>query len=562
MDHDRRALTARERVASLGGRVGRTILVVAPVAFLGAFFVYPLAAILGRGLLPRGHADFAALGDVLSDPGLREVAWFTLWQAALSTVLTLLVGLPAAFVLARFTFRGRAVLRSLLLVPFVLPTVVVAAAFEALLGPGGPLGRLGLVPGVAAILIAHVFFNVAVVARVVGGLWANLDPRREEAARVLGASRPRAFVSVTLPLLAPAIIAASSIVFLFTFSSFGVVLLLGGPTRATLETEIYSLTTEFLDLRHAAALALVQIVAVVAVLLVLTRVQERVATGQRLVAARDTARPARGFGARAFLGGTLAVLAVLLGGPLAMLVARSFGNAFARGSGGPTLSAYRSLSTPGSALFVAPSVAIRNSLEFALVATTIALLVGGAAAFVLARRPSRGRRALDTLLMLPLGTSAVTIGFGFLIALDRPPLDLRSSVWLVPLAHAVVAIPFVVRAVVPALRSIDPRLREAAALLGASPARVRREVDLPIVGRAFLVAAGFAAAVSLGDFGATAFIARPDTPTVPIAIFRLLSLPGRLNFDRAMALSTVLMVLTGLVVVGLERVRVASLTEF
>ena len=560
MDRARRALSARDRAASVGGRVGRTILVVAPVAFLGAFFVYPLAAILGRGLVPRGHADFAALGDVLSNRGLREVAWFTLWQAALSTVLTLLVGLPAAYVLARFTFRGRSALRSLLLVPFVLPTVVVAAAFEALLGPGGPLERLGLVPGVAAILIAHVFFNVAVVARVVGGLWANLDPSREEAARVLGASRPRAFVSVTLPLLAPAIIAAASIVFLFTFSSFGVVLLLGGPTRATLETQIYSLTTEFLDLRHAAALAFVQIVAVVAVLLVLTRVQERVATGQRLVAARDTARPARGFGARAFLGGTLAVLALLLGTPLAMLVARSFGSAFARGSGWPTLAAYRSLSTP--ALFVAPSVAIRNSLEFALVATTIALLVGGSAAFVLARRPSRGRRALDTLLMLPLGTSAVTIGFGFLIALDRPPLDLRSSVWLVPLAHAVVAIPFVVRAVVPALRSIDPRLREAAAVLGASPARVRREVDLPIVGRAFLVAAGFAAAVSLGDFGATAFIARPDTPTVPIAIFRLLSLPGQLNFDRAMALSAVLMVLTGLVVVGLERVRVASLTEF
>ena len=548
MDQHRPALTA----------LGRAALVAAPVAFLGAFFVYPVAAILGRGLFPRGHVDFAAVGDVLGDAGLRRVAWFTLWEALLSTGLTLLVGLPAAFVVARFAFPGRMLLRSLLLVPFVLPTVVVAAAFEALLGAGGPLARFGLVPGVAAILIAHVFFNVAVVVRVVGGLWANLDPSREEAARVLGASRARAFVSVTLPLLAPAVVAAASIVFLFTFSSFGVVLLLGGPTRATLETEIYARTTEFLDLRHAAALAFVQMVAVVAVLLVLTRVQERMAKGQRLVSARDTARPARGAGARAFLGGTLGVLALLLGAPLTMLVVRSFGG----GRGGPSLVAYRSLSHPGSALFVAPSVAIRNSLVFALAATTIALVVGGAAAFVLAARPSRGRRALDTLLMLPLGTSAVTIGFGFLIALDRPPLDLRSSVMLVPIAHAVVAIPFVVRAVVPALRSIDPELREAAALLGATPARVRREVDLPIVGRAFLVAAGFAAAVSLGDFGATAFIARPDTPTVPIAIFRLLSLPGQLNFDRAMALSTVLMVLTGLVVVGLERVRVASLTEF
>ena len=455
MDQHRRALRRPGRAALV-----RVALVIAPVAFLGAFFVYPVVAILGRGLVPRGHPDFGALGDVLTDTGLRRVAWFTLWQALLSTVLTLLVGLPAAFVVARFTFPGRALLRSLLLVPFVLPTVVVATAFEALLGAGGPLGRLGLVPGVAAILIAHVFFNVAVVVRVVGGLWANLDPGREEAARVLGASRWRAFRSVTLPLLAPAIVAASSIVFLFTFSSFGVVLLLGGPTRATLETEIYARTTEFLDLRHAAALAFVQMVAVVAVLLVLTRVQERMARGQRLVAARDTARPARGVGARAFLGVVLAVLALLLGAPLAALVARSFGG----GRGGPSLAAYRSLSSPGSALFVAPSVAIRNSLVFAVVATTIALVVGGAAAFVLASRPSRGRRALDTLLMLPLGTSAVTVGFGFLIALDRPPLDLRSSALLVPIAHAVVAIPFVVRAVVPALRSIDPKLRESAAV--------------------------------------------------------------------------------------------------
>ena len=504
--------------------------------------------------MPRGHVDFAAIGDVLSDPSLREVAWFTLWQALLSTALTLLVGLPAAFVVARFAFPGRRLVRSLLVVPFVLPTVVAAAAFQALLGPGGPLAGLHLLPGVVAILVAHVFFNVAVVVRIVGAVWQNLDPAREEAARMLGASRLRALWHVTLPLLAPAIVAAASIVFLFTFSSFGIVLLLGGATRSTLETEIYLRTTEFLDLRHAAALAIVQIVTVVAALLVLTRVQERMAVGQRQVSAHDTARPPRGVGGRAFLGGTLGVLALLLGAPLAMLVVRSFSG----GRDGPSLAAYRSLSQPGSALFVAPSDAIRNSLLFALLATVIALVVGGAAAFALAPRRTGGRRALDILLMLPLGTSAVTIGFGFLIALDRPPLDLRSSPLLIPLAHAVVAIPFVVRAVVPALRSIDPRLREAAATMGASPGRVAREVDLPIVGRAFVVAAGFAAAVSLGDFGATAFIARPNTPTVPIAIFRLLSLPGRLNFDRAMALSTVLMLLTALVVVGLERLRVGS----
>jgi thiamine transport system permease protein len=164
--------------------------------------------------------------------------------------------------------------------------------------------------------------------------------------------------------------------------------------------------------------------------------------------------------------------------------------------------------------------------------------------------------------MLPLGTSAVTVGFGFLIALDKRPLDLRTSAALIPIAHAIVAIPFVVRAMVPVLRSIDPRVRDAAATLGASPARVWREVDLPVVARALTVAAGFAAAVSLGEFGATVFIARPDTPTIPVAIYRLLGRPGSANFGQAMALSTLLMLVTAVVALAVERARPARATEF
>ena len=118
------------------------------------------------------------------------------------------------------------------------------------------------------------------------------------------------------------------------------------------------------------------------------------------------------------------------------------------------------------------------------------------------------------------------LGLGFLIAFDTPPLDFRAAPWLVPVAQALVAIPFVVRIVAPTLRSIDPRQREAAALLGASPGRVRREIDLPIVSRALAVAAGFAFAISLGEFGATVFLARPDRPTLPVAIFRFLGRPG------------------------------------
>jgi len=233
---------------------------------------------------------------------------------------------------------------------------------------------------------------------------------------------------------------------------------------------------------------------------------------------------------------------------------------------GTTLRWFRDLALDprGSTLFVPPIEAVRNSLLFAGVATALALTLGGSASVVIARAsPSAtAPRTLDMFLMLPLATSAVTIGFGFLITLDHPPLDLRTSPLLIPVAHALVAIPLVVRTMVPVLRAVDPRLRQAAAVLGASPVRVWREIDLPIAARAGLVAAAFAFVVSLGEFGATVFIARPDYPTLPIAIFRLLGQPGAANQGQAMAMATILLVVTGGVVMGIERVRVGTIGEF
>jgi thiamine transport system permease protein len=526
-----------------------------PAAFVAVFFAYPVASILWRGLVVDGALDTTPVVDVVADPALRSIAWFTLWQAALSTVLTLVVGLPLAGVLARYRFPGRALVRALVTVPFVLPTIVVATAFLALLGPGGPLASLGWARGLAPILLAHVFFNVAVVVRTVGGFWSHLDPRLGDAARVLGASRLRVWHEVTLPLLAPAVTAAASIVFLFTFTSFGVVLLLGGPGRSTLEVEIYRATTRLLDLPTAAGLAIAQLAAVVAVLWVSGRLQDRLTSVHRRVAAVDAARRPSAGSDRLRLVGVLAGAALLLGAPIAVLVARSL-------DGG--LRHYRALleTDPRGPAGVAPIEAVRNSVAFAALAVVLAVAIGGLAAAAIASREGGGRRALDVLVMLPLGTSAVTVGFGFLVALDRPPLDLRGSVLLVPIAQALVAIPFVVRLVVPELRAIDPRLREAAAVLGASPRRVWREVDLRIAARAFTVGAAFAAAISLGEFGATVFIARPDAPTVPVLIFRLLGRPGSANVGQAMALSVVLAALTALAVVASERSRVRDVGTF
>ncbi|MEV6199411.1 iron ABC transporter permease [Streptomyces sp. NPDC051771] len=526
-----------------------------PVAFFAVFFAWPVVSIVERGLRPDGAWDLGAIGATLGRSDILDVLGFTVWQAAASTGLTLLVALPGAYVFARFDFPGKGVLRAVVTVPFVLPTVLVGTAFLALVGRGGftdELWGLRLDTTVWAILLAHVFFNYAVVVRTVGGLWAQLDPRQEEAARVLGASRWTAWRSVTLPALVPAVSAAALMVFLFTFTSFGVVQILGGDAYTTLEAEIYRQTARLLDLRTAAVLTLVQFVAVGVILAVHARTVRRRETALRLVPPEQTARRPRGFGQWALLGGVLASVAVLILLPLGVLVERSF--ATPEGYGLRYYRALGSLDEAGTFL-VPPLEAVGNSLRYAVAATAVAVVIGGLAAAALTRRAGRLVRGFDALLMLPLGVSAVTVGFGFLITLDEPPFDLRASWILVPLAQALVGVPFVVRTMLPVLRAVDQRLREAAAVLGASPWRAWREVDLPLVRRALLIAAGFAFAVSLGEFGATVFIARPDNPTLPVAVARLLGRPGELNYGQAMALSTILMVVCAVSLLLLERLR-------
>jgi len=536
------------------GRGRGAALVVGPLAFLGVFFAWPLAVVLARGF-GFDASPFAPLGDVLTDPSLRAVAWFTLWQAVASTLLTLAVGLPVAAVLSRIEFRGRRTLEAATLIPFVLPTVVVGTAFVALLGRLAPV--VDLRRTATAILLAHVFFNVSVIVRTVGGLWRHLDDAPVLAARTLGASPLRAFREVTLPRLRPAIAAASAVVFLFTFTSFGVVLILGGPGRSTLEVEIHRATAQLLDLRTAAALSVLQLLAVVATLAIYGRTLRRQAA-RPLARSATTLRPVASGRDRAAVVGVVLLLGVVQGLPLLALLERSL-----RVGDGWGLAHYRSLGAPTreAVLSVAPALAIRNSLVLAAIATVIALVVGTLAALA-AVEGGRAGRLMDGALMLPLGTSAVTLGLGLLLAFRSGPLAGQGAVLLVPLAQALVAIPFVVRTMLPVLRSIDERLREAAATLGAPPRRVWREVDLPIVSRAGLVAAGFAFAVTVGEFGATIFVARAANPTVPVAIHRALGLPGAVNLGRAMALSVMLALITGLVVLLIDRVRVGSVGRF
>ena len=395
-------------------------------------------------------------------------------------------------------------------------------------------------------MLAHVFYNYTLTLRMVGGFWANLDPTLVQAARALGASPWRAFREVTLPLLLPAISATAMLIFIFCFTSFGVILILGGPRFATLEVEIYRQTVNFANLPVAAGLSLVQMMCTLGLTLIYTRMQSGLARPVDLRPQWATQQRPRRTGEIVYIAANLGVALVLLGVPLLTLVLRSFDLG---------LRYYRALfENPRHSIFYVPPVyAVVNSTRLALATTALALTLGLLTALALYRR--RRGWLVDALFMLPLGTSAVTLGLGYLVAMGRPPLDLRGTTGLIVFGHTLVALPFVVRSLLPALQAIRPSLREAAATLGAAPPRVFVEVDLPIVWRALAVGAVFAFTVSMGEFGATSMIARPELPTMPIAIYRFLSRPGALNYGQAMAMSTLLMMVCVVGFVAMESLR-------
>jgi thiamine transport system permease protein len=542
----------------------QTWLVVVPILFLCIFYFYPLISIFFLSFMPEGVFDVTKLYKLVSTSYYAGVLWFTIWQAAVSTLLTVIVALPGAYVFARYDFKGKALLQNLATIPFVLPTVVTAAAFHALLGPRGLVNTILMYlfqldtpvihmdQTVWFFLMAHVFYNYTVILRIVGGFWSRLPQNLTESARMLGASDTKAFVAITLPLLKPAILAASLLVFVFCFTSFGVVLILGGPRYATVEVEIYRQALHLFNLPMASALALIQIGFTFGLIAVYTRLEQKVAVSLTLSGSQSVNQKIQTPKERFFVLTNITGMTVLLGAPLMALLLQSVLT-----EEGLSLVYYAGLleNKTASILYVAPITAIANSLGYALGATLIALILGWFSAAFLVSSKEKWALVLDPVFMLPLSTSAITLGFGFVIALDEPPLNLRSSMFLPAIAHAMVAFPFVIRSILPAWRSIPQNLRDAAALLGASPLWIWATIDWPILRRAFLVGAVFAFAISMGEFGATVFVVRPQTPTMPLAIFRYLTHPGALNYGQAMAMSCLLMITTALGFLFLEKIK-------
>ncbi|WP_256296122.1 ABC transporter permease [Haloarchaeobius salinus] len=554
------------------------------------FYTGVLAEVFARPLAVGYHVDnvlswFGGVSvglDGIDTPPLRKGLFgFTAYQAALSTVASVAIGLPGAYVLANFEFRGRRTLRSLTIVPFVLPGIMVASGFYAAFGPTGLLNDTLALVGVGpqqlietnplfVVILAHAFYNAPLVTRVATAAWESVDYRAVETARSLGASRRRAFRDVVLPQLRPAIATGALLTFLFTFLTFPIVLAIGGLELATVEVWVYHRLTETLAFEEAATLAVLETV----ISLGVTYAYLRYESAQRAASPGDgppreplfgrasdvAGSPAVGSrlaglldGRRLAIAGYAVVVFVLFVGPLAAMVLEGFTD-----GSGFTLRHYEFLlqrQATGASFQTKPLPAIRNSLLFAVATVAVAVPMGLVVS-VASTGEGRWRSLLETATMLPFAVSGIVFGIGLLrglvfgVSLAGGWRFVITGGVAIVAAHAVAAYPFVVRNVAPQLAGIDHRLVESARSLGASRVRAFLDVELRLAATGLVAGAAFAFAISIGEFDSTVILASDaGSYTMPVAVERYL---GR-RFGPAMAMGTVLLVVTAASFVVVDR---------
>jgi len=541
------------------------------LATLVVVFYYPVGSVLSSAILVDGQFTVDPLVAVLGDPFYVDLFGFTAYQALLSTVVSVAVGLPGAYLLARFEFPGRKFLRSVTILPFVLPSIMVAVGFLAMFGQTGVfndllsvvgLGPVKLVGTLNIIILAHAFYNAPLVTRLVTAAWESVDTRRVETARTLGASPLRAFYDVTLPQLIPAILTSAVLTFIFTFMSFPIVLALGGLQLATVEVWLYARVQD-LALTEAATLGAIETALSLGLIYIYLRYEatqiksssggRRLARKPLFVGWRSLVDPRR---LGLFAYSLLAV--VLFVGPLASLVIESLTTP----QGAFTLDYYGFLLSQQSSAAVGttqPLPAISNSLLFGVGALALALPMGVLVS-VVAIRESRGSRLAEALLTAPLAVSGIVLGLGMLrtLVFGTELFGHRITVTgpiVIVTVHAVAAYPFVTRNITPALSGIDDRLVDAARALGADRQTALVDIELRLIAPALVAGAAFAFAISIGEFDSTVLLAEGvDSATMPVALERYIgnrSLGPSLG--PATAMGTVLLAVTTISFVLIDR---------
>lgn len=492
-----------------------------PALALGLLLLAPLARLVHEGFSGSfGLAADLSIWQPWQDDYLRWRVLWSLAQAAITCVLALLLGLPLAWVLARFEFVGRMLALRLLMLPFVVPTLVAAMGVLALWGPRGLLsGWLGIdlqdTPWL--LLYGNLFFNLCLVVRAGVDALGQVNARQMAAARSLGATPWRCFWRVEWPSIAPWLASSLCLVFLYCFAGFGLALVLGGQRYATAEVEIYTLVAHELQLGQASVLSLWMLVLTGAVAITYAALEKRLAAPVR-IAPLARHRP-RGPWQWLALLLALALLLFFCALPILAIVWRAL---FAG------LAAWRQVLDEEALL------AIWNTLRFTVVALVLATLLG-----VLHAMAAQASVVWRAAAFLPFVVSPVTVAFGLLLLYP----GWTASLSLLLVAYAVLAYPFVAKSMSAGLDSLPVHLGQAARTLGASRWRCFWRVTLPLLRPALRRGMAFAAATALGEFAVTLFLSRPEWATLTTLIYQRLGRPGEANLDAAMVLACVLMAL-------------------
>jgi iron(III) transport system permease protein len=539
------------------------------LAFFGCFFIWPIGTTVGGAFFDadrRFTFDFVA--EVFRNRIYLEGLGNALFLGVTSTVATLAIALPLAFIADRFEFPGKKLLSGLLLVPLILPPFVGAIGIRAMLGQNGALNamltHLGLLDaghaidwlgegrmwGVVALNALHLypilFLNLTAAL-------ANVDPAMEEAAENLGCTGFRKFRKITLPLIMPGLFAGGTIVFIFAFTELGIPLIFD-ITRVT-SVQIFYGIKEIAGNPFPFALVVVMLFSTV-----LLYAASKLLFGQSshaMMAKATTAGGARAAGpllgwscAVAFGGITLLALLPHLGVITVSLAGDWYQTVL------PERLTIHHYDTALGHYLTVPSII--NSLKYASVATVIDLLLGVVIAYVVVRTELPGRWLLDALAMLPLAVPGLVLAFGYIsMTQDGRAFDFlnpsKDPTVLLIIAYSVRRLPYVVRSAVAGLQQTSVTLEEAAQNLGCPPLRALRRITLPLIAANLLAGGLLAFSFAMLEVSDSLILAQKQQHfPITKAIYELFQLMGEGRYV-ASALGVWAMVFLGVTIFATSR---------
>jgi len=514
-----------------------------PILLIALFLLFPLISVLISGFKGEEGFTFGNFISVISDGYYYRIFAFTLAQAFLSTVVSLAIGIPIGYFFGKYNFRGRKILLTLFTVPFILPTVLVGMGFLSLFGENGLFGL-----PILSIILAHAFYNIPLVVHYIAAYYQNFDKNLIGAAKTLGSKKLHLVFRIFLPLFIQPILTSSILIFLFCFLSYGVVLILGAQAHfRTTETQIYA---EFFkgESGKASILALLQLLVTIAIVLgylfYIRKKTQREKTGTTEVFPQEAIKPKQFF---IFFGNVVIIGVLLLGlaleiAPMIAIIVNSFWDPYL----GQFVNTFKELfsSETASIARIGLGSSILNTLKFAFGSAIFASLLSIITVAALGERRSRKSTvSLEMLTYLPLAISSVTLSLGITQTFIGSNFFANNPWIFIIISQGLLGYPFITRALLNGLNTIDPDILDSAKTLGANSAYKFYRIYLPLLLRSFLAGFAFALGLSIGEFTTAIFFSNinPGVTTLTVVLYRLRN--ARM-FGPASAIGVILMIVS------------------